>query len=180
MQKYIALLRGINVGGKRKIKMVDLKESLGQLKFLNIITYIQSGNVIFQSDEPDVVKLADKIHDSILKDFDLEVPVQVFSKDSWSDLLVSNPYFKTGEEDISKMHVTFLATTPTKEKLSFVDNYNACDDQLEIRSLRVYLFLPNGYGRTKLNNSFFESKLKVPATTRNWKTISKLDELSSE
>jgi len=177
MKKYISILRGINVSGKNLIKINSLKEMYEALGFLNVKTYIQSGNVVFQSAATNLEKLEMLISDGILDRFTFNVPVFVREVSELKDILARNPFLKEMEEDSSKLHLTFLSKAPEKQHVESIGNFSYLPDKYFIVERTVYLFCPNGYGKTKLNNNFFENKLKVKATTRNLRTLMELVKL---
>ncbi|WP_298425114.1 DUF1697 domain-containing protein [uncultured Kordia sp.] len=164
---YIAILRGINVSGSKKLPMAELRMLLSNLDFEEVQTYIQSGNAVFKSEEKNQGKLGSQIAEAIKKQYDYDVPVLVKTIAQWKTAIANNPFT---EEDISKQAITFLANKP-EEKIIEIDSK---DDRFEILNSEVYLYCPNGFGRSKLTNNLFERKLKTQATTRNWKTIYKL------
>jgi len=174
---YISLLRGINVGGRNKIKMADLKEVYKALAYEEVITYIQSGNVIFKTKKTAEAKLEKSIKEAIKKTFGLEIPVLVISKKELEALAQANPY-KDRKLEPKYIHFTILASPPDQEKIDLVNAIEFPGEEFTVTDRVAYLCLPNGYGRTKLHNNFFESKLKVKATSRNLKSILKLIELS--
>ena len=171
MLTYISMLRGINVSGHKMIKMEALRNLYTQLNFKNVQTYIQSGNVIFQSQETKPTDLQQKIAHKILEEFGFEVPVMVKQKADFENVIHHNPF---PNEDLSKVHVTFLSENPQPENCLKISHTAFLPDQFVIIENSIYLFCPNDYGKTKLNNTFLENKLKVIATTRNWKTINEL------
>jgi len=177
MKTYISILRGINVSGKNLIKIDSLKEMYECLGFLNVKTYIQSGNVVFQSVETKLEELELLISDGIFNRFTFNVPVFVREVSELKDILARNPFLKEPEEDISKLHFTFLSKVPEKQYVESIGNSSYLPDRYFITERTVYLFFPNGYGKTKLNNNFFENKLKVKATTRNLRTLMELVKL---
>ena len=178
MRTYISILRGINVSGQRKIKMADLAQLYRSLNCSEVITYIQSGNVIFKSDGNAEI-LAAEIELAIFKEFGFEVPVQVFELIQFVKVYNSNPFVNDRHEDIAVLHATFLSEKPDDKLLTEIRTDPKSADEFIVAGQTIYLFCPNGYGRTKLTNTFFETKLKTRATTRNWKTIGKLIELAS-
>ncbi len=177
METYISLLRGINVSGKNKIKMTDLKRSFESHGFLNVQTYIQSGNVIFQYKHGYEKQLEDKIQHLIKSVFGFDVPVVIRTFQDFKDIISATP-FSAKEETMQ--YVTFLKSAPD----SFPDDkINPAKNESEIVSIvdkNIYLYCPIGYGRTKLSNAFFEKKLKQTATTRNWKTIRTLCDMAAD
>jgi uncharacterized protein (DUF1697 family) len=178
MNTYIAILRGINVLGHAVIRMQDLKNRLDELGFQNVTTYIQSGNIIFEFGMTDQNELAGMIHNHIRLNFDLNVQVLVKNVYEMSVALENNPFVNTRNENIDKLHVTFFNKVPDPEWVHRIMQLEYLPDEFAIVKNLAYVFCPNGYGRTKFNNQFFESKLKVSATTRNWKTVNKLVVLS--
>jgi uncharacterized protein (DUF1697 family) len=173
METYIAILRGINVSGYKTIKMEDLRELFNDMKFKNVQTYIQSGNVIFESKKTEQSVLQKKIEKKILEIFGYEVPVLVKEK-SEVEFVLKNNYFINKKKDVVKLYVTFLAEEPEQSRVNKIIELNYKPDEFVISGKEIYLFCPNGYGNSKLSNIFFESKLKVSATTRNWKTVNEL------
>lgn len=178
MSSYIALLRGINVNGQKKIQMKDLSELFASLGFENIITYIQSGNVVFSSKLKTPAKIEEIIEKGIEKKFRFIVPVQVLEKSELQSTVTGNPFIKAKGIDETKLHVTFLAGVPQKENLNKITAIEGGADKLVIAGKNIYLFCPKGYGRTKYTNSVIENKLKVKATTRNWNTVNALLKLT--
>lgn len=180
MNKQIAILRGINVGGKRKILMTDLKELFSDLGADNIQTYIQSGNVIFNSTgKKDNIKIANEIEEAILNKYDFQVPVIVLSAEELNATIAENPFLTAENMEVERLHVTFLKELPQNDKLQNIESLNFAPDLFEIRNKKVFIYCSGKYHTSKLTNNFFESKLKVPATTRNWKTVIKLGELAN-
>lgn len=179
MNKYIVLLRGINVSGARKVPMADLKKACQQAGFQNVQTYIQSGNVVFDSGETNKQNLETKIQELIAETFGFnDVPVIVRTVDEWEDSIAQNPFLKEEIVDIDRLHLTFLKELPKSEMLEKIKGFQFLPDRYEIIGKNVFVFCAAGYGTSKLTNPFFESKLKVQATTRNWKTVMKLNELA--
>jgi uncharacterized protein (DUF1697 family) len=276
MKTYISLLRGINVSGQNRIRMPELKGLYESLKLVNVATYIQSGNVVFDCDERDPAVIAGTIEAEMERAFGLSVKVFLRDRDQLQKIIDTNPFVNQRKLDPEKLHVTFLAERPEEEELknllarggdcvvaknaprndtaargdsivaknasridtagrgdcvvaknaprndtagrgdsivaknaSRIDTALRSNSLLEVRLLgrtsetsregvttervamtnnprsgntdefvrcgqEIYLFCPNGYGKTKLSNNFFERKLKVAATTRNWKTVNAL------
>ena len=174
MTTYISILRGINVSGQKMIKMDALKQMYAELNFKNIHTYIQSGNVVFQNKKAKEPDLEKKISKKILEQFGFEVPVLVRDIEYLKQVLKNNPFAKDKTKDISYLHVTFLSAIPEQTKFDKVKDGQYQEDEFHLSGNVIYLFCPNGYGNSKLSNNFFESKLKVVATTRNWKTTNEL------
>jgi uncharacterized protein (DUF1697 family) len=178
MQTYISILRGINVSGHKLIKMKALQEMYEKLGFNNARTYIQSGNVVFDSISTDTGELARTVSAGILQTFGFEVPVIVLEKEELKSMTANNIFIPDRGEDVSKLHVTILSAGPAAGLQETISREDYLPDEFFIIGRSVYLFCPNGYGNTKLSNTFFEKKLKVQATTRNWKTILELVKMS--
>ncbi|MBP1672309.1 MAG: hypothetical protein H6Q25_124 [Bacteroidetes bacterium] len=174
MNTFIALLRGINVSGHNLIKMTALKTCFQELDFQNIKTYLQSGNIVFQSSIDDTKMMGEIIKQKIEQEFGFSIPVLVITLNYLEKVISQNPFLNDSLKDPAFFHVTFL----------YSDQYLSNFDQIEIRKKEneaivldqdvIYLYCPDGYGQTKLTNTFIESKLKVGATTRNWKTVNEL------
>ncbi|MCF4100382.1 DUF1697 domain-containing protein [Gillisia sp. M10.2A] len=174
--KKIAILRGINVGGKRKILMADLKMLCEKLELQEVKTYIQSGNLIFSSHEQNS-DIENKLEKTISDEYGFEVPVIVRTSTELLSLVNKNPFYNS-KADINKLHITFLKFRAAKEDIDHVLTCTHEPDRFIIDGKEVFLYCEGKYHQSKLTNNFFEKKLKVPATTRNWKTILKLLELS--
>lgn len=173
MTTYIAMLRGINVSGQNKIKMDDLRTLMAGLGHTNINTYIQSGNVIFASPNDECSDLASEIERCIAADFGLTVTVLLRTQDELAGIIENNPFPRL-DMDPAHLHVTFLADVPDQALLDHINVPSASPDEYRIQGREVYLYCPHGYGRTKLTNAFWERRLRVAATTRNWNTVTKL------
>jgi uncharacterized protein (DUF1697 family) len=174
--RYIALLRGINVGGQKKIKMVDLKNMFETLGFKNVKTYIQSGNIVFDYDCTNTTKLGNYIEKKISETFGFFVKAIIRTDEEFRNLVNNNPFVKEPNVELDKLYVTFMLDIPEPSTVIFLDVKKEENEKFLIISREVYLYCPNGYGRTKLNNAMFEKKLKNVATTRNWKTINNIVE----
>ena len=177
---YIALLRGINIGPHKRIKMEALQRSLRELGFADVKTYIQSGNVVFKTATTDTTRLANKIEKKLLSAFGFPVPAIVRTPSELHQLVQKNSFLKEAGIDTSKLHVTFLSGSPEKAVLKSLDTIAAGPDRARWNEKEIYLHCPNGYGETKLSNGALEKALTVTATTRNWKTVTKLYEMTLE
>lgn len=167
------------MGGHNKIKMTDLKLLLEYLGFKNVQTYIQSGNIIFNSNHIYREKIEETILHAIENKFKYSINVLVLTKNELKAIFKENPFLKIKNIDDSKLHVTILKNNPDLDEVPTIQNLiKDNDDEFQIVDKNVFIYCPNGYGKTKLNNNIIEKKLKSPGTTRNWKTISKLIELS--
>jgi len=174
MRVYISILRGINVSGHKLVKMDALRELYESLGFQNVTTYKQSGNVVFIAIDSEVNKLEQIISKQIEKDFGIFVPVIVLTIDRLEEIVDNNPFLKDSSKDVAFLHATFLASQPLNYNQKEIEAKRQNGEDIVFTDNVVYLYCPNGYGRTKLTNNFLETKLKVSATTRNWKTTSEL------
>ncbi|MFZ4740929.1 MAG: DUF1697 domain-containing protein [Bacteroidales bacterium] len=175
MKTYISMLRGINVSGKNLIKMDTLQEMFKNLGYKNIKTFIQSGNVIFQSEEEDISALTSKISLTIQEVFSLNIPVLVKEKSELADIYTENPFLKdTADKNDENQYICLLSNVVDSQLIEKIDVSKYLPDAFCLKEDVIYIYCQNGYGQTKLNNNFFENKLKVSATTRNLKTIKTL------
>jgi len=172
---HVALLRGINVGGKNPLPMKDLVRIFEAAGGRNVRTYIQSGNVIFEG-AASAPKIAEAVAKSISKQFGYRVPVILRTAEQLLATIRGNPFLAKGV-DHKWLHVYFLAETPSTACCATLDAKRSAPDVYEVRGQEIYLHLPNGMGRTKLTNAYFDSKLSTVCTARNWATVLKLAEM---
>jgi uncharacterized protein (DUF1697 family) len=177
MNTFIALLRGINVGGKAMIPMPELRSLFASMGLEDVTTYIQSGNVVFSSPTGDAQALARAIEERIAEAVGLGTTVLLRTPAELAEIAESNPYLGRGA-DLSKLHVVFLSAPPEADAVAELDPARSPPDEFAVRGREIYLRLPNGAGRSKLTIDYFEKRLGVRATTRNWKTLTKLLELT--
>lgn len=175
--KYVAILRGINVSGKNLIKMDALRKSMEKFGFQSISTYIQSGNICFDSNLEDTLEIAAIIKDGIQEHFNLSVPVLVFKADDFDVIITKNPFANQPSFDTKFMHITFLEKEIESNLIPHLEDKCSEGERLFCKGKAVYLYLPTGYGTTKLSNNFIEKKLNNLATTRNWNTCLELQKL---
>ena len=169
----LALLRGINVGGRNMLPMRELAGMFQDAGCGNVTTFIQSGNVIFTA-PPGVSKgLAGVIASKIEARFGFRAPVILRTARQLREVVSNNPF--PGAEDI--LHVMFLADRPSPAKISALDPNRSAPDTFIVRGQEIYLHLPNGVRDTKLTNAWFDSKLGTFSTGRNWRTVTKLLEM---
>ncbi len=180
MKTYIALLRGINVGGKHIIKMAALRTLLEKSGLKSVRTYIQSGNIIFQHENYSKGELAEVISQLIKKEWGFDVPTLVLNREEIIYAKEKNPFWiQNSEIDITKLAVFFMEDAPEnvwKNQIQLPEN---SQDYFEIKGKYIFVFCPGGFGRSKLTNHFFERELRQICTSRNWRTINKLIELSA-
>lgn len=175
---YIALLRGINVGGKNILPMKDLAGMFEKAGCEKVETYIQSGNVVFRANPALAGRIPLTVQKSIAKFFKLEIPVIVRSAGEMGRIARRNPFLKRGG-GLEWLHVAFLSKTPTPAALASLDPRRSVPDEFHPAGSEIFLYCPKGLGRTKLTNAFFDSKLGCVSTMRNWKTVLKLLEMSA-
>tara|TARA_R110001632_G_scaffold43376_1_gene109868 strand:+ start:30693 stop:31211 length:519 start_codon:yes stop_codon:yes gene_type:complete len=171
MTRYIVLLRGINVSGKNRLPMQDLRDILQQLAYQNIQTYIQSGNIILDTDESksEIIK---KIKDGIYQKFEYDVPIIVVTIEELKTAIDNYP-FPTENPKIVAFVFLNQQTAVTDFEIKGIN-----EDKFLIKDKMVYIYCPTGFAKTKLSNNLFERKLNVIATTRNFRTVQKLLALS--
>lgn len=173
MSAYVSVLRGINVGGNKQIRMDTLRGIYEELGFSKVRSYVQSGNVVFESIEQDPFGL-EKLIEAHIERICGFTPVFVRQAHELQEILSCNPFLYERNEDSSKLHVTFLHQAPLETAWSKLVAPSGILDEFSRGELAVYLYCPNGYGKTKLTNDFFERKLGVSVTTRNWNTVNAL------
>jgi uncharacterized protein (DUF1697 family) len=170
---YLALLRGVNVGGKNKLPMKALAEMFVAAGCHNVRTYIQSGNVLFAADPSIATKLPARIASRIEADFGYRTPVVLRTADQLATIVANNP-FRVSEATLDSLHVLFLADPPGPSRVASLDPNRSPPDAFIFRGQEVFLHCPNGVARTKLTNAYFDSKLATISTGRNWRTVTKL------
>jgi uncharacterized protein (DUF1697 family) len=174
----VALLRGINVGGRARLSMTELRSMLADLGLRDVETYLQSGNVVLESGDRAVIGLGRVIESAIAETFGLQVRVILREREDLVAVTLSHP-FLDNEADPSRIHVVFLETTPDPDRVGALDPDRSPPDQFEVIGSEVYLRYPNGQGRSKLSLDYFERVLGVAGTARNWNTVTKLLEMLS-
>jgi uncharacterized protein (DUF1697 family) len=182
MPAYAALLRGINIGGHNKVPMAELREVCGRLGLGEVATYIQSGNVVFTTGLAEAADLAGEMEGAIADAFGLKVPVVLRSAAQLKAVLSDNPFIQAGR-DAALVSVGFLAAVPEPARLSDLLAHPLATadpggDEFVVQDGEVFLYHPNGYGRSKLTNSFFDRRLATLMTVRNWKTVMTLVEMT--
>ncbi len=180
MPVYIAMIRGINVSGQKLIKMADLKKACEEIGLTEVRTYIQSGNIVFDTPQRSAAKVAEAVADCIEKRFGHEVAVIVRTTAEMEKAVRANPYLSRKGVDLKRIYITFLNEAPSKSTLSGLAVPPSGKDEFQIIGKELFGYFPDGYGRTKLNNNLFERKLNTSATTRNWNTVLRLLEMARE
>jgi uncharacterized protein (DUF1697 family) len=179
MKKYVAFLRGINVGGNNIISMNDLKSALAKSKFKNIQTYINSGNIVLESND-DKEKVKELFEKTIVAYFKLKIDVTVKTQKELDEIILNNPFNSKKENENSKRIVVMLSDKVSQDQAlqlksdeRIVENYYLKDDLL-------YIYYHDGAGRSKFTTSYIDRKLKVTSTARNWNTMLKMNEMLKE
>ncbi|MBY8872371.1 DUF1697 domain-containing protein [Micromonospora sp. PLK6-60] len=178
MNRYVALLRGINVGAGPRVGMADLRRVVTDLGHEDVRTHLQSGNVVFGSRAGDAGALAKGLERAIAEEFGLTVPVLIRDAGELAAVVDGNPY--PGQDDPTRLLVAFLAAAPAKAKAAALTVPGNENVEFIIAGREVYQHFPDGgYGRSKFTNVHLEKRLGVVATTRNWKTVRALSELAT-
>ena len=172
-QSYVALLRGVNVGGKHSLPMKQLVEMFCDARCLNVRSYIQSGNVVFAAPEKVAKGIASLLEKQIEARFGFSAPVILRARDELAKVARGNPFLKAGAPE-RELNVYFLADQPSAAAVKGLDPNRSAPDRFQVIGREIYLHTPNGMGRTKLTSAYFDSKLKTVATARNWATVLKL------
>lgn len=175
--KYIALLRGINVSGQKKITMKDLAKVFANMQFSEVQTYIQSGNVLFTAAAQKEEKLTDKIEQTLADTYGFEVQVVIRTGAEWQKLSKNHPFLKKGEAKSDGRYVTLLRDRADAKSLPALAPYCIAGEEFVAAGREIYLSYPAGQGKTKLTNQVIEKKLGTVATTRNWNTVLAIQDL---
>ena len=178
-KSHVALLRGINVGGKNKLPMKDLARMFAEEGCHDVRTFIQSGNVIFWAEPEVIVLLRDRIVKQIAMRYKYQTSLILRSVADLDSIVRRNPFLERAVPQ-DDLHVLFLADIPESSAVSLLDPNHSPPDEFELRGREIYLRLPNGAGKTKLTNAYFDSRLATTSTGRNWRTTAKLLELARE
>ncbi|HMT08747.1 MAG TPA: DUF1697 domain-containing protein [Pyrinomonadaceae bacterium] len=174
--RYVALLRGINVGGNTMIKMDELKAVFAELGFENVVSYINSGNLAFDTKKTSEDKLVSKLESAIEASLDKQIPVMVRAQPEIAGIMAANPF--AGQfESHKEMHVLFLKEEMPQEKFEELVAASTPPERFAVIDRELYCHLPLGVADSILGKSFIEKKLKLAVTGRNWRTVEKLTAL---
>ena len=177
---YICLLRGVNVGGRAKVPMADFRDLLGGVGATRVRTYVNSGNAVFEHDLPRPEEIASRVADALRERLGVEVGVVVLTAQDLADVARQQPFPHGTAEQIAMLHVGFLFAVPEAGMPASVPApANVGRDEFVLGEAAVYVRCPDGFGRTKLNGTFFERALGVPVTFRNWRTVLALLEMAA-
>ena len=177
MPTWVALLRGINVGGKNLLPMTDLARLFEDAGCARVRTYIQSGNVLFTASRARAEKLPGLISGGIADRFGYRIPVLLRTAADLGDTIGNNPFPRAGAPE-NWLHVLFLADQPDAGRVATLDPLRSPPDAFAVHGREIYLQCPNGVGSTRLTNAYFDSRLATIGTGRNWRTVLKLFELA--
>lgn len=158
--------------------MENLITAYESLDLNNVRTYVQSGNVFFDSSNSNTSKLSSIIEKRIKRVFGFDVAVLIRTRNELQKIIEKNPFVNQKGVESSELYVIFLSRAPAETDLKQMKDIQSEPDAFDVSGKEIYLFCPHGYGKTKLSNNFFEKKLNVPATTRNWKTVTMLFSLA--
>lgn len=179
MTTCVSLFRGINVGGNKKVRMDELKALHEALGLRDVVTYIQSGNVVFRSDEAnaDPAQLARQIEESFAGQFGFRSQVIVRASGELEEIVANNPFQGQPGKETARILVLFLASRPELAALESLQQSYAGTEEIHLIGQELYIYYPEGVGRSKLTLPLIEKKLKTVGTGRNWNTVLKLQEL---
>ncbi len=180
MPIYISLLRGINVGAHKRIKMEQLRASFEKLGFERVDTYIQSGNVVFKAAKLSPSTLSRRIEERILSDVGFSVSVVLRTVDEMAKTIANNPFLKVHGVEQEKLHVMFLSDAPAATALKKLAELTAAPDQSCCLGKEIYLYLTHGVSESTLMKSPLERILSVVNTTRNWRTVNAVHQMCQE
>ncbi|ULL18517.1 DUF1697 domain-containing protein [Paenibacillus sp. H1-7] len=178
MTTYIALLRGINVSGQKLIKMDSLKAMFEAMSFRRVRTYIQSGNVIFESDDNAAERLVKAIEAEIARVYGFDVAVILRTEEELEGVIKRNPFASEQLVEGEKVYVSLLSQEPSPEAIGQLQAYSNDIDEYRIIGREVYILCRKSYGKSQFSNNFLEKKLRVSATTRNWESVNKIAEIA--
>ncbi|HEY7697201.1 MAG TPA: DUF1697 domain-containing protein [Vicinamibacteria bacterium] len=178
MEAHVAFLRGINLAGRNRLPMKDLAAMFSKAGCESVATYIQSGNVVFRASPALARGIPDLIEKAISKSFGYQVPVVTRTGGEMRKIVRANPFLRAGADEAA-LHVAFLTARPAAARVEALDPDRSPPDAFAVRGREIYLHCPNGYGRSKLTNGYFDSKLATMSTVRNWRTVLELLELAS-
>lgn len=178
MAAAVSLLRGVNVVGRHKIKMEELRELYESLGLRRAQTYIQSGNVVFRTDARDFTRLSKRIADAIEQRFAFRPGVVLRTAADLRGVIAANPFASRGDLDPSKLLILFLASEPPADVRGRILRIESEPEELRMEGRELYIYYPNGMARAKVSWAFIEKILQTPGTGRNWNTVRKLLEMA--
>jgi len=171
---YIAFLRGINVSGQKLIKMEDLRKLFEKMGYKNVRTYIQSGNVVFESPKAKNESLAKKVEDMLEKALGYDVTVVIRTKEEIQSVIAAYPFSKIKNHDTYRVNVAFLSSEPDKANIKELESLSSINEMFKVAGNHVYVIYKIVFSDTLTGKNILEKKLKVRATMRNWNTTNKI------
>jgi uncharacterized protein (DUF1697 family) len=180
MPIYIALLRGINIGPHKRMKMEELRASCEAMGFKRVKTYIQSGNVVFEAPKLSPAALSKKFGECIVKDFGFSSEVILRSREEMKSIIDGNPFMKEPGIDPSKLHVVFLSQPASVAALKKLQDLTLKPDRTDTSSKEIYFYFPNGVSGSSLWKHPLDRITGVAGTMRNWKTVTTLHQMAME
>ena len=180
MPVLISMLRGVNVGPHNRIKMEDLRAVYRRLGFEDPQTYVQSGNVIFRTKEKDLHQIPIRIQDAIEKKFKFRPEVIVRTANDLRKVIAATPFADRPALEPGKILVTFLSEAPAREAHGAFERFRDYPEEVHLKGAELYIYFPNGAGKSKLPWSSVEKLLKVTGTARNWNSVTKMLSIAEE
>jgi uncharacterized protein (DUF1697 family) len=180
MPVIVAMLRGVNLGAHNRIKMDALRDLCGSLDLLDVQTYVQSGNIVFRTKERNLSALAKKIRSGIEKKFGFNPEIILRSTSDLRNVIAKNPFAEMKDIEPGKLLVDFLSSEPSTDACKSVRAIKTDPEKLHIDGREMYIYFPNGAGRSKLSWPALEKILKTPGTARNWNSVTKLLAMAEE
>jgi uncharacterized protein (DUF1697 family) len=180
MPVYVALLRGINLGGHKKIKMDELRAALAAMGFDDVKTYIQSGNVVFKAAKISDKALSKKIEATILSKFGHSVSVIIRTAEEFEQVIANNPFLKQPDIDQTKLHVMFLREPPGQSAVQQLETLVLKPDQFRFLAKELYFYLPNGVAESVVMKKPIDRVLAIPTTMRNWRTVNTIQQMCAD
>ena len=176
LTRFVALLRGINVGGANRLPMQFLHAAFVAAGAARVATFIQSGNVVFDAPAGAAEAIGEHVAQTVAKSFGFAAPIVMRDAPRWRALIAANPFLARGE-DCSRLHVAVLSAPPAPERLVRLDPNRSPPDAYAVGEACLYLHLPNGVARSRMTNAWLDSNLGVVATLRNWATVTRLADM---
>ena len=180
MNTYITLLRGINVGGNKKIKMEDLRNYCESIGATEVSTYIQSGNIVFRHPDTDLQGIAQSIGIEIEKRSGFTAWVVVFPLDYWQKVIAEFPFSHINDLNPSRTLAVFYEHPLSTEHLQAIDAIDLKNDLSVVKEKTQYIYCPDGISNSPLADATLQKKIKIENTSRNWRTVLKLEEMASQ
>jgi len=180
MPVYVGLLRAVNLGGETQVSMEALRSLLSRMGLDGVRSLLQSGNVVFRSDERNEGKLENQLEETVAKDLGLRTDFFVRTSDEWQSIILGNPFTREAKEAPNHLVVTVLKDTPPKEGWKRLDTAIRGSERVRGVGRHAYIVYPDGIGRSRLTAALIEKNLGARGTSRNWNTVTKLAAIASD